>query len=79
LGYAAPTGTSTRAVSEAEQSAQIVEAMQAAEGWSWTGPLFLYSHRDFRNAPGDFQSNFGLMRVDGSPKRAWTDLLALTG
>ena len=77
--YGAPTGTSSRAVSEAEQSAQILEALEAAAGWSFTGPLFLYSHRDYRSEPSDFQSNFGLMRNDGSPKQAWNDLVQATG
>ncbi len=75
--YGAPTGVSDRAVSEAEQSAQVLEAIDAANGWDWTGPLFIYSHRDHKNAPGDFQANFGLMRHDSSPKQAWVDLLAL--
>lgn len=75
--YGAPTGTSQRAVSQAEQSVQITEALATADGWSWAGPLFLYSHRDERNAPGDFQSNFGLRFNDGSPKQAWTDLLTM--
>ncbi len=77
--YGAPTGTSSRAVSEAEQAAQLSEALEAAHGWGWAGPIFLYSHRDERVAPGDFQANFGLMRNDGTPKRAWSDLMAKTG
>ena len=66
-----------RAVSEAEQSAQILEAIEAVEGWDWAGPILLYSHRDHKDAPNDFQANFGLMRHDSSPKQAWVDLLAL--
>lgn len=77
--YGAPTGTSSRAVSEAEQSAQIQEALTIASGWSWTGPILLYAHRDSRQAPSDFQSNFGLINHDGTPKRAWHDLMARGG
>lgn len=76
--YGAPTGTSDRAVSEAEQSAQISEAITAATAWPWTGPIFLYSIRDERLAPGDFQANFGLFRHDGTAKQSWWDLLART-
>lgn len=77
--YGAPTGTSSRAVSEAEQAAQITEALAAVGDWPWTGPMFLYSHRDERINPADFQANFGLMSHDGTPKQAWRDLLAVTG
>ncbi|MGI9595170.1 MAG: cellulase family glycosylhydrolase [Acidimicrobiales bacterium] len=75
--YGAPTGTSVRSVGEAEQSAEILEALVAAQEWDFTGPMFLYSHRDERHAPGDWLANMGLRRHDGTPKQAWRDLANL--
>ncbi len=74
--YGAPTGDHDRAVSESEQAAMLVESLDAADRWPWLGPILLYAMRDFRQAPDDLEWNFGILRVDGTPKRAWHELLA---
>lgn len=74
--YGAPTGTHPRSVSEADQAAMLVEALDAAEDQSWSGPVFLYALRDFRSDPEDLEWNYGVLRHDGSPKQAWHELSA---
>lgn len=74
--YGAPTGEHDRAVSEREQAAMLTESLEAAGRWPWLGPILLYTLRDFREAPDDLEWNFGILRDDGTPKRAWDDLLA---
>jgi hypothetical protein len=49
-------------------AAYITEAFRAWRQWTWTGPLFWYSFRDAGTDPSDFESNFGLVRRDFTPK-----------
>ena len=46
----------------------VAEAFAAWESWSYTGPLFWYSYRDAGTDPNDREDNFGLVKVDGTPK-----------
>jgi hypothetical protein len=69
----APTGRSRVAVNDGLQSVSVTEALrqwQAPEWRPWTGALFWYSWRDIGTDTGDPEQNFGLLRVDGSPKPA---------
>lgn len=71
--FGVATGTSSKSTSEAQQAAIITQGYQRlADGsWPWLGTLFAYSLRDSADDVGDWQSNFGLQRSDGSPKPAY--------
>ena len=73
--YGAPTGQGSRAVSEADQADMIRGAVAQAQAWEWTGPLFIYSHRDRSDAVDYIEENFGLLRVNGDPKPSWAALV----
>ena len=69
--YGAPTGTSSRAVSEQFQAEMVTQGYTIWQSWSaWTGPLLWYANRDYGSDLGDPEENFGLRRFDGSPKPA---------
>ena len=64
------TGTSTHAVSEAQQAEYVHEYLQGWKDWSFAGPFFYYSLRDLGTDLGDREDNFGLLRHDRSTKPA---------
>lgn len=68
--YGAPT-QSGDGVSPEEQAAEIEEAVNCATRFSWAGPLFVYTWRDW---PGE---NFGVVDQDGDPKPAFDALRAV--
>lgn len=71
--YGAPTGTHSRAVTEAAQRDIIVEALACAATHPWIGPLFVYNLAD--PATGvlwDLEDNFGLRRANGTAKLSWS-------
>ncbi|MGI9599284.1 MAG: beta-xylosidase, partial [Acidimicrobiales bacterium] len=74
--YGAPTGSHSRSLAEADQATLILDALQAAADWPWTGPTFLYAFRDFRNDPENLEWNYGIVGNDGTPKQAWHELLS---
>lgn len=75
--YGAPTGASDRAVSEKTQADMLVSAVRAARRDPRVGPIYLYSYRDAGSDLGDSEDNFGVVRHDGTPKRAALRLRAL--
>ena len=63
--------------SEAQQSDYIQKGFQVwtQSAWSsWTGPMFLYVHKDPRDDANDVEANFGLVHLNGSPKPAYSML-----
>lgn len=64
----APTGTAADAVTEAVQTAIVLEAVNVSAGWSFAGPTFVYAVRDAGTLASDREQNFGLVRRDYSPK-----------
>jgi hypothetical protein len=76
--FGVATGTSRTSTSEAQQAAVIEEgyARLADGSWPWLGTLFTYSLRDRSSDLGDRQSNYGLLRHDGSPKPAYLTFAA---
>lgn len=72
--FGVATGASSQSTSEAKQAAVIEQGFQRlGDGtWPWLGPLFAYSLRDSADDISNWQSNFGLLRHDGSPKPAYT-------
>jgi polysaccharide biosynthesis protein PslG len=70
--FGEPTGTSTRAVSEAVQAQFITDSYTALKGWSWAGPAFLYSYYDAGTDPTNIEHNFGIIRNDWSLKPSYS-------
>ena len=69
----APTGSSNRAVSEAEQAQWVRDYYR---GWTtdfgaFTGPLLWYQHRNAGTDPHNVEANFGLLRKDHSAKPSY--------
>jgi polysaccharide biosynthesis protein PslG len=69
--WGAPTGTSSKSMSEAAQAALIRAGLRRLKAWSWAGPSFVYSFRDLGTNLSDREQNFGLLRYDWSPKPAY--------
>ena len=71
--YGAPTGRHARAVSQQRQAQMMVRAQRRATRLPYVGPIFFYSYRDRSARARDLESNFGVVRHSGRPKRAfWT-------
>jgi hypothetical protein len=74
----APTGRSSRSVTEARQAEIVADAVRFAETFPFVARTFVFDHRD--NAPPtstEAESQFGLARLDGSHKPAWDALAAI--
>jgi hypothetical protein len=71
--FGAPTGASTRALSEPAQAALVKDAYTKLKAWRWAGPAFLYNFRDSGGLePGaPAGGGFGLVRVDWSKKPSY--------
>lgn len=76
--YGAPTGSSKRSVTEEEQADRLRSGFEQWRSWSFTGPLFWYSHRDKGTDAEDPEDNFGLATVEGRPKPALAALRDVT-
>ncbi len=69
--FGAPTGTANGAVSPDVQATMARKGLLGAQDWAWSGPIFWYSARDRGTDPADREANFGLVRMDFSPKPAY--------
>jgi hypothetical protein len=78
--FGAPTGASSKALTEAAQAALVTEAYTKLRASSWAGPAFLYSYRDHGAVdPGASpDGGFGLVRSDWSKKPSYTAYARLT-
>ncbi len=70
----APTGTASKALSEAQQAQWVRDYFT---GWnttfrSFTGPLVMFRLRDRSTNPAILSDNFGLMRLNRTPKPSYT-------
>jgi polysaccharide biosynthesis protein PslG len=77
--WGAPTGTSARSMSEPSQAELVADGLAKLTTWSWAGPSFLYSFRDFGTNLGDHEENFGIVRYDWSAKPAYAAFRAAAG
>ncbi len=67
-----PTGTASgRSVDEATQATRVRQLLSAWFDWSFHGPIFWFSMRDFSTNQSDYTSMFGLLRKDFSQKPAY--------
>lgn len=64
----APTTGGGAAMTEAEQSQVLREAVDLAQGTDWVGPILWYSYRDRGGDTGDTENWFGLVGPDGEQK-----------
>jgi hypothetical protein len=69
--WGAPTGASTKSLSEAEQARLVTISLARFTAWRWAGPTFLYSLRDTGTNAADVEQNFGLVRNNWSKKPAY--------
>ncbi len=70
-----PTGTvSGRSVDEATQATRVRQLMSAWFDWSFHGPIFWFSMRDFSTNQSDYTSMYGLLRMDHTQKPAYAAL-----
>jgi hypothetical protein len=68
--FGAPTGTSSRSLSEPAQAELISLAYAKLQAWRWAGPGFRHSYRD--PSPDTSSGNgFGLVRADWSKKPSY--------
>jgi hypothetical protein len=65
-GY--PTGTSPQAVSTSVQATYITAAIKQWTSWSFHGPLFVFSIRDYSTDRRLADANMGLLYSSGAPK-----------
>jgi hypothetical protein len=66
--FGAPTGTSSRSLTEAAQAKLVTQAYTRLKAWRWAGPGFLFSYRD---RGGSTDEGFGLVRADWSKKPSY--------
>ena len=71
-----PTGTvSGRSVDEATQATRVRQLTSAWFDWSFHGPMFWFSLRDFSTNQADHAHMFGLLRYDFSQKPGYAALV----
>jgi hypothetical protein len=75
--YGQATGTNPAAVSEQRQAEILVDFLNRASGLSFLGPSFLFTTKDLSSDPGNLDFNFGLYRMDKTPKPAVAAIQAL--
>ena len=76
--FGAPTGSSSRAVSEQQQERIITDAVLCVNQTEWLEKIFLYNLRDRMGGDADdVEDNFGLFRADGQPKRSAEAVIGL--
>ncbi len=69
--FGAPTGSTTRDLSEAAQAQLVTDSYTLLKGWSWAGPAFFYSYHDNGTNKLDVEQNFGILHFDWSPKLSY--------
>jgi hypothetical protein len=75
--FATPTGPSQSAVSPEFQRAIVAAGYQQWLAWDFTGPLLVYSYRDYADEPYDREANFGLLQFDRTPKPAFEHFVGI--
>lgn len=77
FGY--PTGLDARGIDEETQAEYLRRGAAEWASYPWAGTLVFYSYRDLTVRDDDPEHNFGVVRVDGSPKpglQAVTEIVA---
>jgi hypothetical protein len=66
-----PTGTASWAVSETVQGQRFQQAIAAWGAWRFTGPIFIFSLRNYGTNPSDPFQNMGVEYLNGTHKAGW--------
>lgn len=71
--FGAPTSGSPDGVTEAMQSQIYTDAIRLHKSYSWVGPIFFYTLKDYRayGASNDREEYFGIIRSNGVKKPAF--------
>jgi hypothetical protein len=69
--FGAPTGSTTKDLSEAAQAQLVIDSYTKLKSWSWAGPGFFYSYHDNGTNKSDVEQNFGILHFDWSPKLSY--------
>lgn len=69
--FGAPTGSTTRDITEAAQAKLVTDSYTQLKSWSWAGPAFFYSYHDNGTNKSDVEQNFGVMHFDWTPKLSY--------
>lgn len=69
--FGAPTGSTTRDLSEGAQAQLVTDSYTQLKGWSWAGPAFFYSYHDNGTNKSDLEQNFGVIHYDWTPKLSY--------
>jgi polysaccharide biosynthesis protein PslG len=69
--FGAPTGGTTRDISEAAQAQLVTDSYTQLKSWSWAGPAFFYSYHDNGTSRTDVEQNFGVIHFDWTPKLSY--------
>ena len=69
-----PTGTGSKAVSEATQAVYITAAINQWTSWSFAGPIMFYTTRDLGNDRRDVNDNMGMVDRSGAPKPVFSSV-----
>lgn len=64
-------------VSEVDQAAIVIDALNLYKQYSWAGPFFWYSMKDTGTTTDTNENFFGLLRYDGSHKLSYEVLKSL--
>ena len=75
MGY--PTGTNPTAVSKPQQTAYTTAAVKQWTSWTFSGPLMLFSLRDFSTDARSLDDNMGMLYNSGAPKPLYAALKQL--
>jgi aryl-phospho-beta-D-glucosidase BglC (GH1 family) len=70
VGY--PTGTSSQAVNDQRQAANLVAAIDQWKAWTFTGPLIVFTVRDASTNAATVDDNMGMLQVNGVAKPSYT-------
>ena len=70
--FGAPTGSTTRDLTEAAQAQLVTDSYAKLKSWSWAGPGFFYSYHDNGTNKADVEQNFGIIHFDWSPKLSYS-------
>lgn len=69
--FGAPTSGGGNAVSQADQAAILIEAVELASATDWAGPILWYSYQDRGTSTSNTEDWFGLVGPDGARKEAY--------
>ena len=77
--FGEPTAQTSTSVSEAAQAQFVTDAFTQLKQWSWAGPAFLYSFRDYGTDTSNVENFFGIIHSDWSLKPAYNAFAAVAG